>query len=358
LVVFIGSSVSEADVADLVEAAARSNAVSCVITGEHSPSDLELVVNEDEVRVPFLADLPVELDPLRESSADDAVAEAGMPGGGEDEAVFEEAGRTDETQRDLDSDTIEDADVFVTVRVLGPVVFEGTSAPLTGRSAELVAYLACHPEGVSAGRIKAALWPVREPRPQTWLNRMSACRQALGVAADGEYVLPHFDNRLCRLHRAVGTDVMALERVLRRAGSGEMSDLAELREALGLVRGRPFEAPTGYEWAYQELHVAHAERVVEDAARLLAEWALEARDWELALWATEKGLLCASTSELLYQVRMRAYHAAGDAEGVERAMRELLAALEVDDPSVLRSDTLSLFEQLRDGCPAKAESRG
>ena len=357
LVVFISQGVPEPDVADVVDAGGRTSAVTCFVVGEHPGASLELIVDEGKVRVPFLPGVPIELEPLRESSVDDDV-ESEASSEGHSDSVFNDSGSADEPVLEPGGDLVEDLDTSVMVRVLGPVVLEGTSAPLTGRGAELVAYLACHPEGVSADQIKAALWPVREPRPQTWLNRMSACRQALGVAPDGEYVVPHFDNRLCRLHRDVGTDVAVLERVLGYAGSGKPSELAGLREALRLVRGRPFDAPSGYEWAYQELHVAHAERVVVDAAHRLAGLALEAGDSELALWATDQGLLCARLSELLVQDRMRAYHAAGDADGVERAMRELLASLEADDPSVLRGDTIGLYEELRASSSASVESRG
>ena len=155
----------------------------------------------------------------------------------------------------------------------------------------MVAYLACHPEGVSVDRMKAALWPVREPRPQTWMNRVSACRQALGSGPDGELLFPHFDHQLGRLDRRVRTDVEILQAALERAATDRAWALSGLRDALELVRGRPFEVPGAYEWAYEELHVAHAERVVSEAAHRLAEVALEVGEWQLALWATTQGLI-------------------------------------------------------------------
>ncbi len=84
-------------------------------------------------------------------------------------------------------------------------------------------------------------------------------------------------------------------RCSRRRSSAAVTDrawaLVGLREALELVRGRPFDVPGGYEWAYEELHVAHAERVVTEAAHRLATVALEAGEWQLALWATTQGLM-------------------------------------------------------------------
>jgi hypothetical protein len=121
-----------------------------------------------------------------------------------------------------------------------------------------------------------------------------------------------------------------------------------LRDALSLVRGRPFEATSGYEWAYAELHVAHAERVIGDAAHRLADLALASGDWRDALWATEQALRVCSTSEVLYQDRMRASFAGGDLSGVDAAMRDLLAALGANGPEgVLHPDTVELYERLR-----------
>ena len=82
-----------------------------------------------------------------------------------------------------------------------------------------------------------------------------------------------------------------LEVALERALTDRAWALVGLREALELVRGRPFDVPAGYEWAYEELHVAHAERVVTEAAHRLATVALEAGEWQLALWATTRGLV-------------------------------------------------------------------
>ena len=43
-----------------------------------------------------------------------------------------------------------------------------------------------------------------------------------------------------------------------------------LREGLALVRGRPFTARSGYEWAHVEQLAFRAEQLVVDAAHRLA----------------------------------------------------------------------------------------
>jgi hypothetical protein len=128
-----------------------------------------------------------------------------------------------------------------------------------------------------------------------------------------------------------------------------------LQRALMLVRGRPFEEANGYEWAFADLHVAHAERVVTDVAHRLVELVLEAGETSVALWATEHALRCCPASEPLALDRMRAFHAAGDLAGVETTMRDLLASLDADAPEdVLHADTIALYQAL---CPERGGTR-
>jgi transcriptional activator len=234
------------------------------------------------------------------------------------------------------------------VQVLGPVVVHGTASALTAKSVELVVYLACHPEGIHEERIKAALWPAREPRPQTWLNRVSGTRKALGHSAHGALLLPWFELHVGRLDPSVQTDVDALVAARTRARFQEPpGGAAILTEALEVVRGRPFDMATGYEWAFTELHVAHAERVVVDVAHELAALTLALGDWRRALWATDVGLRACPASELLYQDRMRACAAAADRSGIESALRDLRRTLAAADSADVPSrDTVELYEEL------------
>jgi len=236
----------------------------------------------------------------------------------------------------------------VEVQVLGPVVVHGAAGALTAKSVELVVYLACHPEGIHEERIKAALWPAREPRPQTWLNRVSATRKGLGRSAGGTLLLPWFELHVGRLDATVRTDVDALVTARSRAEHQATTDAAAtLAQALEVVRGRPFDMATGYEWAFTELHVAHAERVVLDVAHDLAGLTLTLGDWRRALWATDVGLRACPASELLYQDRMRACAVSGDRRGIESALRDLRRTLAATDSADVPSrDTVELYERL------------
>jgi DNA-binding SARP family transcriptional activator len=299
---------------------------------------LELDVDGASVRVPFLNGFEV--------NVDDEVPRATAP------VYVAPVLSVDEAAPG------EDSGLVVEVQVLGPVQVtrDGCVIEMTAKSVELIAYLACHPEGVPDDRVQAALWPDRAPQPKTWRNRVWAARQALGLDASGDLVLPHFEDRLGRLSREVGTDVDVCVRAVEEADDADVpAALDRLRAALARVRGRPFEEASGYEWAFAELHVAHAERVVTDTAIRLVDLALDAGDVALAVWATEQGLRCCPASEPLTQARMRAFHAAGDLAGIEASMRDLLASLESDDPAaVLHADTLTLYESL---LPARSGPR-
>jgi Bacterial transcriptional activator domain len=355
LVAVADSVLPEGRVDRLVEVCRRSSAVTCVLAGDHAGSDLVLECRDGQVWLPFLSNVGVTLRVTSEAEASDHSAVelraadqtvAVDDVGSSPESAFDEVLASTVTETPLPVIAIPDA--AVTVRVLGRVEVEGGTKPLVGKSLELIVYLACHPGGVSVDRLKAALWPERVPRPQTWMNRVSSCRQLLGTGGDGELLLPHFEGQIARLSPLVRNDVALIEAALGQSGADPASAITVLREALALVRGRPFDAPTGYEWAYGELHVAHAERVVVDAAHRLAALALGVGEWRVALWASEQGLSVASCDESLYQDRMRALHAGGDMRAVDAAMRDLLAAVGADAPDgVLHSDTVELYEQLR-----------
>jgi hypothetical protein len=361
LVAVADSTLPEGEVDRLVEACRRSSAVTCVLACGDARSDLVLECRDGQVWLPFLANVGVTLRVTSEAETGDHSA---LELGRADETVAsDEVGSSPDTglDRTLASTVPETPlpvvappDAAPMVRVLGSVEVEGGAGRLVGKSLELIVYLACHPEGVSVDRLKAALWPERVPRPQTWMNRVSSCRQLLGTGGAGELLLPHFEGQTARLSPLVRNDVGLIEAALGQSDADPASAMTALREALALVRGRPFDAPSGYEWAYSELHVAHAERVVVDAAHRLAALALGAGEWREALWASEQGLSVAAWDESLYQDRMRALHAGGDVRGVDAAMRDLLAAVGADTPEgVLHSDTVELYERLRAEPPAR-----
>jgi hypothetical protein len=116
-----------------------------------------------------------------------------------------------------------------------------------------------------------------------------------------------------------------------------------LRDALALVRGAPFEGARGYEWAYSEHIVAHAEAAIADAANRLAELYLAAGDHAGATWAARQGLKVCPADEGLYRALMKACHLEGDPAGAEAAFQELCDAVDALEPyDWLQTETLTL----------------
>lgn len=238
----------------------------------------------------------------------------------------------------------------VEVRVLGDVVVDGGATPLDPRSTELVAFLACHPDGAREERVKTALWPDALPAASSWTNRVSKVRKALGVGRGGELHLPHIaPGGRYSLGEYVTSDLARVRARLAAAPGQEPSRaIATLDEALDLVRGTPFGSVRGYDWAFALGFVAEAEAVVVDTGHELARRCIEAGDASGALRAVERASRAAPGNEILARDRMLAHDLAGDPGGVDAAMRDLCAVLETDDPDAdLHPDTLDLYERLR-----------
>jgi len=156
----------------------------------------------------------------------------------------------------------------------------------------------------------------------------------------------------------VGTDLDDLRTQLAAAANEAPSAaIVRLTAALNVVRGRPFIAAHGYAWANAYGLVAHAEAVVVDAAHLLASLLLDAGDPADALDATAVGLRGAPANEILYRDRMLAHHQGGNVSGIDGDIRDLCAALDVEDPcDELHPDTLDLYEQLTHRAPSQVRT--
>lgn len=138
----------------------------------------------------------------------------------------------------------------------GPVTVEGTTEPSSAKVTELIAFVALHP-GTSDERIKAALWPDRTPSPGTFHNTVSAARRVLATGKSGPR-FPAAEASRYRLSDEVEVDWLRLEEALCS------DDRSALQAPLGLVRGSPFGAKSGYEWAH-EVGLSHA--AAADVAR-------------------------------------------------------------------------------------------
>ncbi len=245
-------------------------------------------------------------------------------------------------------------EVEVEVQVLGPVTVHGVDAINRRRTVELIAYLVLHPGGVSAGRLKTAIWPEAEPSQDTFNVTVHRARSALGLGRDGNHHLPHAvtNGGKYSVGPHVTSDLARFNTLVRRARSSEDEAVeAELlRSAVGMLRGQVFEDVRGYEWAFTEAIITEAEATISDAAHRLAQLELARGDAEAASSAARHGLKAVPGSEPLFRDRMEAAHLNGDPAAVDRIVDELCRYIETLEPlDDLHPDTVDLWRRLGRG---------
>jgi DNA-binding SARP family transcriptional activator len=243
-----------------------------------------------------------------------------------------------------------DEEPDIEVRVLGRIEIGGIERVERGKSEELVVFLALHPDGVDGDQLAEALWPGRPPARGTLNTTTAVARAYLGMTADGEPRLPEARNGIYRLDPSVGLDWARFQALAERGYAAGEGGVEDLRRALELVRGRPFEGvkPRSYGWAQLD-QVPVMESAIVDAADHLAELLLRGRDHAGAQWAARQGIAGAPYDERLYRRLMLAADAVGNPAGVESAMDELLLRLEeenVEPYDTLHEETRALYERL------------
>jgi two-component SAPR family response regulator len=221
------------------------------------------------------------------------------------------------------------------VRVLGPVDVVGARGEVKESSrrrtnTELAAWLVLHP-GRDHQPLDAAMWPTKETQTEGHTKYRNVCvsrlRSWLGQDDTGRPFLPKLppsaDARYS-LSPAVTSDWHQFLVLVDAASatSGPHATQA-LREALELVRGRPFMSDDRrrYRWAEHLAQVMLSKIVL--TAEDLAQRCLEDRDPRGAVWAAAKGLDVAPEVESLYRILFQAYAALGDHDSLERAAEAL-----------------------------------
>jgi DNA-binding SARP family transcriptional activator len=253
----------------------------------------------------------------------------------------------------------------VEIAVLGPVEIRGAARPFCRSAAqELVVYLAFHRQGVRNDVWATALWTDRCIAPATLHSTASVARRALGRSANGADHLPRAGRRL-RLADTVGTDV---ERFARAAAD---PDPARWKDALSLVRGRPFEGLSLSDWAVLDGTQAQVESMVVDTALRGAEHHLHRGCGEEAEWMIRRALQVSPYDERLYRALLRAAETMGNRLGLRTAMAEILfvaaegglpwrgpptGTASLREPSSVHPRTMALFHELARGeLPAARE---
>jgi DNA-binding SARP family transcriptional activator len=227
--------------------------------------------------------------------------------------------------------------------VLGQIEVRGAAGSLEKRPklTELIVYLAMHPEGATTATWQNALWPERRVPPQTVANRLSEARRLLGMELDGTPRL----RRSAERHRLSGVTT-DWERFCVLAD--DHRDHFSWRQALELVRGRPFEDLQEGQWTVFEGFCGEIESAIIECALRYGDNRLEAGDPDAVAWAAQRGLRANPYDESLHRLLMRAADAVGNRSGVDAVFRALLLIIDIegDGESSVHPETADLYEEL------------
>jgi len=182
-------------------------------------------------------------------------------------------------------------------------VVEPFTPTLRRRCIEMVAYLALHRhEPVTGERLRTRVLAHAdvEASSRTLANTASSVRRSLGVDVEGPRLHPVSSSGLYATH-GVTSDVEMFSTLVGRARQLPLADAAPLtHDALLLIKGEPLASTLrGFEWFLAEGFAARLARDGEWAALALHHIALERRNYELAFWSLQQGLLIDPFSDAL-----------------------------------------------------------
>lgn len=180
---------------------------------------------------------------------------------------------------------------------------------LRRRCVEMVAYLALHRgEPVTGERLRTRVLTHADvdASQRTLANTASAVRRSLGVDAAGSRLHPVTSSGLYVTH-GLSSDVELFATLVARARALPVADAAPLaHEALLLIKGEPLASTLrGFEWFLAEGHGARLARDGEWAALALHHTSTQRRNYELAFWALQQGLLIDPYSDALAEALTR-----------------------------------------------------
>jgi two-component SAPR family response regulator len=220
------------------------------------------------------------------------------------------------------------------VRLMGPVEVVDLAGNVVAfnraKSVELLAWITQHRSAPRRSLARSAMWDAGV-QDATFHNVVSEVRRGLNAASQEEspWISRSHDDHL-ELNDNVQSDSELLRETLNVCRSSSTSDnLLGLRQALSLVRGLPF-AGTNYLWPDTEGITSNIVIMILEAAELIAENALEAREISDVFWATGQGLRVVQGHEGLVALRMRAHAVNHSKAGVESEWRSYLRAVQAD----------------------------
>lgn len=219
-------------------------------------------------------------------------------------------------------------------RLVGPYEIIGLETPDGERSPlmhEALALLLLHREGVHPRVLSSALWPrgvtddVRDAlveRLRAWLGGDPDGTPRLGTDASGRLTLA----------KSVVSDLDVLRSLYHEATQGQGVNSRAVRgrlltDALVLVRGPLLaDRPQGrYGWLTHEIIDAQLPLLVADIGLALSAFHLEKGRAEKAIEALNASLNSAPADERLWNELLRATHATGDTDRLQRLAADLVS---------------------------------
>ncbi|MEO7058248.1 MAG: hypothetical protein ABI083_00865, partial [Lapillicoccus sp.] len=218
------------------------------------------------------------------------------------------------------------------VTVRAPGVIDPSRQPI---AEEVIAYLAAHPGGVHPAVLAGALWP-RGVSQSVFTGTLDEVRTWLGAGPDRLARLRVDASGRYSLAGSVACDWHAFCTLVDRAKSatGPIAEGENLRRALRLVRGEPFEGrpDTRYSWLAGLALERSISRSVVAVSHRLVELARASGDLQGAAAAAAGGIRMARTSQVLWRDVLEVEQERAGEEAVREAvdeMRRTLAAYDV-----------------------------
>ncbi|MFD5728937.1 LysM peptidoglycan-binding domain-containing protein [Streptomyces sp. NPDC058368] len=239
--------------------------------------------------------------------------------------------------------------------VLGPVELKYARGTVQSNrrtlALELTAWMAFHP-GATNHQLDEVIAPGGRVTRDTRNTRLRDVRKWLGSTPENTLHLPYVKDQPDKLYRLSGVrcDWTEFQRLVSESHRADEADARTLlRQALTLVRGRPFAGIPARRYAWSETLCQEMVSGIVDAADDLADRCMRQGDARGALWAVARGLDAAREMECLWRHRFRALSMLGQYEELEASVRELDALVldlgtAVDEAT---EETLRMVESAR-----------
>jgi hypothetical protein len=255
--------------------------------------------------------------------------------------------------------------------LLGPVKVTARGEPPARRRpylAELLTFIAMSPHGatteeicesfaITRGKVRDSCLTLRKwlgTNPRTGLAHLPDARDAPGALVRGVPVYQVIDLLID----------LDLFRRLRTRGQGRGADgISDLRTALRLVSGRPFDYPInrevhgGWSWLIGgDRHDEHARVAIVDVAHIVTTHALAAGDLPAARWAAETAAAAAPYEEIPRLDLAAVAAAEGDQDKARRIIRDEIGNRSDDDlpPPDISDRTAQVLLQRNSRAKARA----